>query len=252
MALAEQHRTTLQVGHIERFNPAFEVAAKQCGTPKYIRGERLSPFAFRSADIGAVHDLMIHDIDLVLDLVRAPVRRVEAFGLSVLGAQEDTVQARITFENGCIADLTANRVNPFFRRAMQVWSLEGCVNVDFTSREVVCFEPTETLIYGVSPLERAKQPGADIEQLKKEMFGTYIRESRPEVSTRDVLTAELSSFIDAVQTGRQPRVDGHAGLRAMQVADQIVAAVAAHAWDGIPTGAVGPLVTGAGALRKAG
>lgn len=250
--LSEQHRTPLQVGHVERFNPAFEIAAKNCGTPKYIRGERLSPFAFRSADIGAVHDLMIHDIDLVLDLVRAPVRRVDAFGISVLGVQEDTVQARITFENGCIADLTANRVNPFFRRAMQVWSHTGCTNVDFTSREVVCYAPTETLLYGVSPLERAKQPGADIEQLKKEMFGTYIRETRPEVSTRDALTAELSSFIDAVQTGRQPRVDGHAGLRAMIVADQIVTAVAQHQWDGIPTGAIGPMPSGAEPFRKAG
>jgi predicted dehydrogenase len=172
--LSEQHRTPLQVGHVERFNPAYEATKKLCGSPKYIRAERLSPYAFRSTDIGVVHDLMIHDLDLVLDLVGAPIVSAEAFGVCVVGGHEDSVQARLRFENGCIADLTANRVNPTPRRAMQVWSSKGVVNVDFTSREVVAHCPSETLLYGSTPLERSRQPGADIEQLKREIFGTYI------------------------------------------------------------------------------
>ncbi|MBW3540497.1 MAG: Gfo/Idh/MocA family oxidoreductase [Planctomycetes bacterium] len=116
--LAEGTGSVLQVGHVERFNPAFETAAALCGTPKYIRAERVSPYAFRSTDIGAVHDLMIHDLDLILSLVESPLERVEAFGISVLGGHEDCAQARLVFADGCIADVTANRVCPSAKRTM--------------------------------------------------------------------------------------------------------------------------------------
>src|SRR5262245_44022029 len=104
--LAAEHRVPLQVGHIERFNPAFQQLASACGSPRYIRAERFSPYAFRSMDIGAVLDLMIHDIDLTLSLVRSPLVDIQAFGLCLVGGHEDCVQARLTFANGCIADLT--------------------------------------------------------------------------------------------------------------------------------------------------
>lgn len=250
--LADKSGTILQVGHIERFNPATSVAWKECGPPKYIRVERVSPYAFRSTDIGVVHDLMIHDIDLVLDLVGSPVRSVEAFGITILGGNEDCVQARVGFENGCIADITANRVNPIARRVMQVWSQEGTVTVDFTSREVVVYRPSPTLVYGISPLERAKQPGADIEQLKKEVFGTYLNIDRPVVPPADALTAELQSFVECVQQRRRPVVDGVAGLKAMQLADQVLDAVHAHQWDGHADGAVGPFARFQKLERRAG
>ena len=96
----------LQVGHVERFNPAFTSALPHLGTPKFISAVRRSGFSFRSTDIGVVLDLMIHDIDLVLSLVRSPVRQVEALGLSLFGRHEDVANARLAFENGCIAELT--------------------------------------------------------------------------------------------------------------------------------------------------
>lgn len=250
--LAEQNDTLLQVGHVERFNPATSVAWGLCGPPKYIRAERVSPYAFRSTDIGAVHDLMIHDLDLVLDLVAAPVRSVDAFGVSILGDNEDTVQARVTFENGCIADLTANRVNPKSSRTMQIWSAEGTVTIDFTSREVVAYRPSDALSYGMSPLQRAKQPGADIEKLKSEIFGKFLKVERPAVPQTDALTAELESFVDCVRHKRRPLVDGHAGLRAMQLADQILASVRSHQWDGHADGAIGPFARPRQAIRHAG
>jgi predicted dehydrogenase len=250
--LAEQHGTTLQVGHIERFNPATAVAWKECGPPKYIRAERTSPYAFRSTDIGVVLDVMIHDLDLVLDLVKAKVHAVEAFGTSILGENEDCVQARVTFENGCIADVTANRVNPTARRAMQIWSHEGTVTVDFTSREVVVYRPSPALVYGTSPLQKAKQPGADIEQLKREVFGTYLKVERPSVPPGDALTAELASFVDCVQHNRRPLVDGATALRAMQLADDVLNGVHSHQWDGHAQGPIGPFARFQQRHRRAG
>lgn len=237
--LAEEHETLLQVGHVERFNPATQVAWNACSTPRYIKGERLSPYAFRSTDIGVVHDLMIHDIDLVLDLVRAECTSVEAFGVSLLGGHEDCVNARLRFENGCIADLVANRVNTAAKRAMDVWSETGCVRVDFGTREVTTLRPSEALLYGTSPLEKARQPGADIEQLKKDIFGTYIKETKLTVLPQDALTAELAEFVECVQHQRKPSCSGVEGLAAMRVADMVLDSVARHQWEGHAAGAIG-------------
>jgi predicted dehydrogenase len=212
----------------------------------------VSPYPFRSTDIGVVHDLMIHDLDLVLDLVNAPLGSVEAFGVSILGAHEDSVQARLTFQNGCIADLTASRVHPTARRCMHIWSASGTVSVDFGTREVICHQPSEMLRYGSSPLERAKEPGADIEQLKKDMFGTYIRVHKPPVSEGDALTSELASFVDCVLHHREPLVDGNVALEAMVVAERVLERVRSHQWDGDVAGAIGPFLRAADMLKRAG
>ncbi len=238
--LAEQKDVILQVGHIERFNPAMITAKRFCGAPKYIRCERLSPFAFRSTDIGVVHDLMIHDIDLVLDLVKSPISSADAFGLSLMSGRDDSIQARLEFENGCVADLSASRVNPTAKRQMQVWSDDGCVNVDFTSCQVTCYTPTEALKFGTPPVELAKQPGTNIEQLKQAVFQTYIRIESPAVASSNALLDELTSFIDCIHDGRQPIVDGQQALQAMRVAERILELVDSHEWDGGQTGLIRP------------
>jgi len=240
VSLSQRHGTLMQVGHVERFNPATEVAVANCGNPKYIRGERLSPYAFRSTDIGAIHDLMIHDIELVLHLAQSAVRRVEALGVSILGGNEDSVQARVTFESGCIADLTASRVHPSSRRAMQIWSEDNTLTVDFHSREVIRYTPSETLRYGTPVPERAKQPGANVEQLKQDVFGKFLHVEQLAVPQQDALTEELRSFIDCVQHDKTPRVGAREALQAMQLAEQIRDSVTTHAWDGHAGGAVGP------------
>lgn len=250
--LADQFRTPLQVGHIERFNPATAAAWKLIDEPRYIRAERISPFTFRSTDIGVVHDLMIHDIDLILALVDAPVEKVEAMGIAVMGANEDAAQARLHFANGCIADLTASRICPNASRSHQIWSASGCTTVDFTTRKVEHFAPTEMLRYGTPPVERALEPGADINQLKADVFGKLIQVSRPRVSDEDALTAELSSFVKSVVQRVTPEVDGRAGLRAMQVADQVIGQINSHAWDGSIAGRVGPRIGAIPRRRMAG
>ncbi|MGE3316248.1 MAG: Gfo/Idh/MocA family oxidoreductase [Planctomycetaceae bacterium] len=250
--MADRAQLALQVGHVERFNPAYLAARDVAGNPKYIRAERLSNYAFRSMDIGVVHDLMIHDIDLVLDLVKSPVRWVDAFGVSIFGGHEDSAQARVTFENGCIADFVANRISPVARRALQIWSQTGTVNADLTSREVVAYSRTEALKFGRSPIALAGDPGADIEQLKKDVFSKFLRVDTVPVAQADALTEELRSFVDCVRTGRTPIVDGHAAVSALTVADQVLASIAAHQWDGHSRGAIGPHPESRDSYRKAG
>jgi predicted dehydrogenase len=243
VAAGESSGTTLQVGHIERFNPAYEEARRLVRSPKYIHAERFSPYAFRSTDIGVVLDMMIHDLDLVLDLAGAPLENVEAFGISILGENEDCAQARLTFANGCIVDLSANRVSPATRRAMQIWSVGGCVSIDFGSREVISHAPSDRLLGGESVLDRARRPGADIDRLKAEIFSEYIRTERPAVPTSDALTAELSSFVECVTSGQTPRVDGRAGLSALKAAERVLQAIAVHRWNGTSAGPIiGPFV----------
>lgn len=240
--LASEKGLILQVGHVERFNPATVTATALCRNPKYIRSERLSSFSFRSTDISIVHDLMIHDLDLILNLCQSPVKNIHAFGISLFGEPEDAVQARLEFENGCIADISASRINPTAGRAMQIWSESGCVTVDFTTREVKRYSPGAELLVGASPVEMAFQPGADLAQLREDVFGRFISVQEAEVSEADALTAELTHFVQCVQTNSTPLVNGWTALRALELADQIRQAVAQHAWSPVPGSLVGPRI----------
>ncbi|RLS54768.1 MAG: gfo/Idh/MocA family oxidoreductase [Planctomycetota bacterium] len=237
---AAASRVAVQVGHIERFNPAFRALAERVQAPRYIRAERYSNYAFRSMDIGVVHDLMIHDIELTQYLVQSEVISVEAFGVSLVGGHEDAVQARVRFENGCLADLSANRVCPTATRTMQVWSARGCVTADLHTRTVTTYGPRADLRHGPLPYDLGRQPGADINQLKAEMFTRFIPMETPTLESADALTMELRSFIESVRNGTMPEVDGVAGLKAIQVADAILKSVATHSWG--PGDGLGPHV----------
>ncbi len=232
--LASRLGTLLQVGHIERFNPAFQAAQPLIVEPKYIRTERTSGYTFRSTDIGVVHDLMIHDIDLVLSLVRSPLHSVEAFGTTVMGGHEDVAQARLRFENGCVADLTASRISPTVARSLQAWSANGCVTCDMHTREVKRFAPSDELRLGTPPLDLARQPGADIEQLKRDVFGRFVSVESHAInaSSPDALMQELIEFVECARSGRSPLVDGEQALQAMFVAEAVLRSLAAHDWMG--------------------
>lgn len=238
--LAADNDCVLQVGHIERFNPAMIAARATSSNPKYIRAERVSPYTFRSTDIGVVLDLMIHDIDLVLSMVKSPIDSVEAFGVSVFGQNEDIAQARLRFRNGCIADLTASRVNPEPARTMQVWHENGCTNIDFADCQVTGFNPTNALRNG----EHLSTTPTTIEErsrLMKTVFGRFIETSELPVESGDALTAELAEFIECCTASQRPSVSGEDGVAAIEAADLILQNIAAHCWDGTPAGRVGPL-----------
>ncbi|MFV0446259.1 MAG: Gfo/Idh/MocA family oxidoreductase [Planctomycetaceae bacterium] len=238
--LAASQQLALQVGHIERFNPAFVELTSRIAAPKYIRAERCAPYAFRSMDISVVLDLMIHDLDLVLALNPGRVIRVEAFGMCVFGGHPDVVQARVFFEHGGIADLTASRVSPTVQRTFQVWSEGGCWTADLQEQTLSGYGPGPALFAGQWPRDLGLAPGADINSLKQQLFEQFLTTERPPVEKRNALQDELQDFLRAIRTGVPPRVDGYAGVAALKVAEMVSQSVATHAWDGHPGSRIGP------------
>ena len=236
---ARRNRVVLQVGHVERFNPAFTAAAAQIQNPKYIEAVRTSGFTFRSTDTGAVLDLMIHDLDLVLSMVRSRVRKVDALGLSVLGGHEDVANARLEFECGCVATLSASRVSYEAIRRMHVWSAEAFAGIDFATRTATLVRPSETLLRrrfdvdGLSPEQ--------VEYYKKHLADEHLPQERLQFEAVDALALEADDFVDAIRTARQPRVNGEAGRDAVVLAEQILTQIRTHAWDDKADGPIGPM-----------
>lgn len=226
--LAASRRIPFQVGHIERFNPAFIALTEKTSRPRYLRAERFSPYSFRSTDISVVHDMMIHDIDLALAITQSRVVSVEALGTCLCGGLVDVAQARLRFDNGCIADLSASRVNPSVRRTFQCWSSTGCWTADLQEQVLTGIAPTPELLSGTLPLELSQQPGADIAALKAEFFERFLQPQQATVTKANALQDELRAFLHSVRTGADPVVDGAAGVAALRVADRILTAIDIH------------------------
>lgn len=222
VTMAAEKNVTLQVGHIERFNPAFELATTKVHAPRYIRAERTSPFPFRSTDISVVHDVMIHDLELVLHLVKSPVIAVQAQGFGLMSDLLDTVQARLTFASGCIADVTASRLHPETRRQMQIIGGHGAINIDFATRSLEHYQPSPKLLFGPKPVELARRPGADVQALKDAVFGEFITVDKFAMPQVDALTAELNEFITSIHRHTEPRVTGESALACLSVAEEIL------------------------------
>jgi predicted dehydrogenase len=221
--LATQNRCVLQVGHIERFNPALDQALPFLHEPKYIDAARYSGYTFRSTDIGVVLDLMIHDLDVVMTLVGAPVADVSAFGLALMGRHEDVARARLHFANGAIADLSASRVSYEAKRQMQVWSSAGHVNIDFATRTAVVAQPAAILRDG--RFDPDELPLEEKARLKDRVFEELIPLRRLEAGATNALLEEQRDFVTAIRTGRQPRVTGRQAREVISVAERILASI---------------------------
>jgi predicted dehydrogenase len=241
VALAQAQGAVLQVGHIERFNPALSVLDGLPLRPRYIACERLSSYTFRSTDIGVVLDLMIHDLDLVLALVPAPVRSVAAVGVSVFGGHEDVANARVEFEDGCVANFSASRASYVAARKMRLWGAEGYATIDFATRHGTLVRPSEQLRQGHVDLA-----GVDLAQpaaVKEHLFGKILRVDQVQTQGAEPLALELEDFVRAAREKSRPRVSGDDALRAMRLADQVLQGIHAHEWEGVPAGAHPPLNT---------
>jgi predicted dehydrogenase len=229
----------LQVGHVERFNPALSAALPHLRNPKYVEAVRASGFTFRSTDIGVVLDLMIHDLDVVLSMVRSPVRKVEALGLSVLGGQEDVANARLEFQCGCVATLSASRVSYEPVRRMHVWAPRAYAAIDFATRTTTLVQPSETLLgrqFNVDSLSADQ-----VEHYKARLFEEHLPRQILQSDAVDALTLELHDFLESIRTPRAPRVTGEQARKAVAVAEQILSKIHTHAWDDAPDGQMGPL-----------
>jgi predicted dehydrogenase len=231
VGLARDHGAVLQVGHIERFNPALTALDGLALRPRFIAAERLSTYTFRSTDVGVVFDLMIHDIDLVLAMVPAAVRSVSAVGVSVFGGHEDVAHAHIEFEDGCVATITASRASYQAARKMRIYGLEGYASLDFGTKQGTLIRPSEQLRRGELDLE-----GLDLAQpaaIKERVFGKILRVDKVQTEGREPLALELEDFIQAARGAGPPRVDGNAALRAMRLADQVLQSLRNHDWEGL-------------------
>lgn len=235
---ATRNQVVLQVGHIERFNPALGAATPHVRNPKYIEAVRAAGFTFRSMDVGVVLDLMIHDIDLVLSMVRSPLRRVDALGLSVLGGHEDVANARLEFGCGCVAALSASRVAHEPVRKMHIWAPRGYANLDFATRTTTLVRPSETLLRRQFHPEQLTHE--QLEYYREHLVAEHLPREQKRFDAVDALALELQDFVDSILTPRQPRVTGEAGRDALAVAEQVLACIHTHAWDSSSEGPTGP------------
>ncbi len=218
--VARKAGALLQVGHIERFNPALVAARSLPLDPKFIECDRLGPFSFRSTDIGVVMDLMIHDLDIVLDLARSEVVWVDSAGASVLSEKEDIANARIRFANGCVANLSASRVSTKSLRKIRIFNPDSYVSIDYQAKQAVIFrkgphfdEAKEHM--GEFDLSRVKD-------LAKFMVGKFFKMEKIKLDDQEPLAKEIESFIRAARAGEPPVVSGEDAMRAIALADRIV------------------------------
>lgn len=231
LALARQTGASMQVGHTERFNPAAVAMRKFAIRPKFIEAQRISPFTFRSADVGVVHDMMIHDLDLILTMAGGEVREVRAVGVNVIGRHEDICNARVEFDSGCVANITASRLAIKTERKMRIFSEEAYLSVDYARKLGLVVKKSENL----DLIQMARELDVDdIAELAGSVDYTKllkVEEIHPDDST-EPLRKQAESFRATVVDGVPPVVSASDGLAAVRLADQIVEAIKQHRWDG--------------------
>ncbi|HEX5003374.1 MAG TPA: Gfo/Idh/MocA family oxidoreductase [Bacteroidia bacterium] len=213
MQLAGEANIKVQVGHVERFNPAFIAARPYIGTPMFIETHRLAQFNPRGTDVSVVLDLMIHDIDVVLSLVRSPVRKISTSGVAVVSDSPDIANARIEFDNGCVANLTASRISMKNMRKSRFFQRDAYISVDFLKKSAEVIR-LRNVTGTPDPLAVTIDlgPGKGTKQIFFE---------NPAVSDTNAIREELISFAKAIETNTDPIVDIRDGFMALEVAHKI-------------------------------
>ncbi len=225
--LARGRHLTLQVGHVERFNPAFTALNDLAVDVKYVEAVRASRFPGRCLDVGVVMDLMIHDLDLVLSMTDAPIRSVSASGMSIISSHEDIAETRIEFECGLVANLKASRLSPTPARQMQIFGANGFADIDFGKPSLTSVCPSDAVVRRTFDLDtEVENPLACADHIFSESLQCVTKELQP----RNAILDELHDFVISIQTGIPPAVDGSSGARAVVVADQILEAIERRRW----------------------
>ena len=203
IALANAGGRVLQVGHLEWFNSALERIAGRIREPRFVEAQRMGPFSDRATDIDIVRDLMIHDLDILQQILGEEPERIDAVGIPVLTPNLDIANARLVFPNGCVATLTASRVSKTPQRKIRFFQRDGCVAIDFLAQSATVFRRVQ---------EDGEAPQIRVEELRVERV--------------DALLSQLRDFIRAVRTRERPKVDGVGGLDALRTAVRVVDAMA--------------------------
>ncbi|TMM31390.1 Gfo/Idh/MocA family oxidoreductase [Polaribacter aestuariivivens] len=211
--LASQNHVQGQVGHVERFNPAFTAVRDKINNPMFIETHRLAEFNPRGTDVPVVLDLMIHDIDIILSVVNSKVKNVHASGVSVISETPDIANARIEFENGCVANLTASRISMKNMRKTRFFQKDAYISVNFLSKES---EVVRMKNVPENPDEFAMIL-QNAEGIKKQIYF-----ENPEIEPNNAILDELESFADAIENGTKPVVSLSAGTEALRVAQMVI------------------------------
>ncbi|MBB5340773.1 Gfo/Idh/MocA family oxidoreductase [Tunturiibacter gelidoferens] len=233
LELARKHGRVVQVGHLERFNPAVTAAREHLHKPMFFEAHRLSIFTPRSLDVDVVLDLMIHDLDIVLSLVASPVREVRAVGLPVLSRKVDIANVRVEFENGCIANFTASRVSTERVRKLRFFQPHQYLSLDFARQDLLMIDVTAAA--GMDPAvlaamaEKAQQAGAQLGSLLGGHPSAGLSLKKVSVELGEPLRLEIEAFLQAVRTRTRPLVSGEDGHAALALALEINEAIAGHA-----------------------
>lgn len=225
LALAAKHKRIVQVGHLERFNPAVTAARRYRNQPMFFESHRLSVFTPRSLDVDVVLDLMIHDLDIVLSLVGSAVTEVRAVGLPVLSPKVDIANVRVEFESGCVANFTASRVSTERVRKLRFFQPHQYLSIDFARQDLLMIDVTAAA--GMDPAKLAAM--AEMLQASGGHPSAGLSLSKVPVEPGEPLRLEIVSFLDAVQKRSVPVVSGEDGRAALKLAIEINDAINAHA-----------------------
>lgn len=205
--LADKNGLVFQVGHLERFNPVLLALDDIIETPLFIESVRIAPFKPRGTDVNVVLDLMIHDIELIQHIVKSPVQRIDAIGAPVFTGEEDIANARILFENGCVANVTASRISLKSERKMRIFQREAYITLDFQNRKVLIAQKGNGELF----------PGIPNVKVDERQLGEV-----------DALRAEIDSFLSAIRDGKKALVSGRDGRMALETALKINTALGLH------------------------
>ncbi len=195
--LARENNAVLQVGHIERFNPVIVALNDLITEPRFIESIRIAPFKPRGTDVNVVIDLMIHDIDIIQNIVRSPIKLINSIGAPVFTPEEEIANARIEFENGCVANVTASRISLKSERKMRIFQPDAYLTCDFQNKKVAVFRKGEGEMF----------PGVPNVKMEEKVLEQV-----------DALQEEVTSFIESVRNGKSPVVTGEDGKRALETA----------------------------------
>jgi predicted dehydrogenase len=211
--LVQEKKVRGQVGHVERFNPAFSAVKETIQNPMFIESHRLAEFNPRGTDVPVVLDLMIHDIDIILSVVNSEVKEISSSGVAVISDTPDIANARIKFENGCVANLTASRISMKNMRKSRFFQKDAYISVDFLEKKSE-----------VVKMKDAPENPDDFAMILQNAEGVkkQIYFENPKIQQNNAILDELESFADAIENGTTPEVSLRQGTRALQVAQQII------------------------------
>ncbi len=229
--LAKNRGVVAAVGHSERCNPVVQAMKRLEISPRFIESTRISPYPFRSTDIGVVLDVMIHDIDIILSLAASKVEKVDAVGIGVIDPEkEDICNARISFENGCIANVTASRLALKTERKVRVFSRQAYLSLDYFGKTGTIIKADTDNIELINKIRQLKKGGTF--DLFKTDWTKLVHYEKLQIDDKEPLRLEQESFLKAVADKKlKPEVSAEEGLAALQCAEMILDCVKKHKWD---------------------